>query len=71
MDIKGIGVPDANGCSLLVSAAPTMVNIRARLHTVGLTNIIIRDVIGVPWVIVPVLSNTIVFTWNKGRELER
>jgi len=57
------------GCSLFDSAAPSIVSIRANEHTAGLTNIQIRDVIGIPCVIVPVLSKTIVFTlcaFSKG-----
>uniref|UniRef100_A0A182THM6 Uncharacterized protein n=1 Tax=Anopheles melas TaxID=34690 RepID=A0A182THM6_9DIPT len=52
----------AIGCSLFTSADPTMVSARAREQTAGFTSMQMRDVIGIPCVIVPVLSNTIVFT---------
>jgi hypothetical protein len=50
------------GCSLFTSAVPTIARSFAKEHNFSFTKMLIRDTIGTPCVIVPVLSNTIDFT---------
>ena len=54
-------LPEAIGCSLLISAVPTMQSSVAKEHNFSSTKTLMRDTIGTPWVTVPVLSNTIAF----------
>lgn len=75
MSLANCTMAEAMGCSLFCSAAPMMVSARARLHTWGGTSSVTRLVIGVPCVMVPVLSKTTVFTcrwrWNRLIRKER
>lgn len=58
-------LPVAMGCSLLNSAAPTITKNCAREQTVSSTYKQSLASVGVPWVIVPVLSKTTVLTWGE------
>ena len=59
---------EAMGCSLEVSAVPTMARNLMKEHTDSLTNVDTRDTRGTPWVSVPVLSNTMVWSWSERKK---
>ena len=59
-----------SGCSLLLSASPTMAVKSCWGHTLSTTNSTIRVTTGLPWVSVPVLSNTTVFTCRSNNNCE-
>ena len=52
------------GCSLWFSAVPVTANSISKLHWAGFTNKAVFTTTGDPWVKVPVLSKTTVFTWK-------
>ena len=54
----------ASGCSELPSAVPAIARNFNKVHTLFSTNMATLATLGVPWVTVPVLSNTILLTYK-------